>query len=227
MFRKKGVEVLILSDRVDEWALNFLTEFDGKELVSVAKGGLDLGTLEDEAEKKEQEKETGEFADVLTRMKASLGDAVKEVRVTMRLTDSPSCLVADDGEMSANLGADAQGRRAEGARNQADPRDQPAPCAGGEAEGGVGADERRKRHALRTTGRTCCSTRRRWPKAASSRTRRPSSSGSTRCSAPAPDRGTPLESPAPAGLFHSSAARQATVSTTSMLPRVAFEYGQT
>jgi len=103
VFRKKGVEVLILSDRVDEWALNFLTEFEGKELVSVAKGGLDLGTLEDEAEKQEQEKESGEFADVLVRMKTSLGDAVKEVRVTMRLTDSPSCLVADDGEMSANL----------------------------------------------------------------------------------------------------------------------------
>ena len=103
VFRKKGVEVLILSDRVDEWALNYLTEFEGKELVSVAKGGLDLGSLEDEAEKKEQEKESGEFADVLTRMKVSLGDAVKDVRVTMRLTDSPSCLVADDGAMSANL----------------------------------------------------------------------------------------------------------------------------
>ncbi|MEO8937389.1 MAG: molecular chaperone HtpG, partial [Burkholderiaceae bacterium] len=103
IFRKKGVEVLILSDRVDEWALNFLTEFEGKEVVSVAKGGLDLGTLEDEAEKKEQEKESGEFADVLVRMKAALGDAVKEVRVTMRLTDSPSCLVADDGDMSGNL----------------------------------------------------------------------------------------------------------------------------
>ena len=103
IFRKKGVEVLILSDRVDEWALNFLTEFDGKELVSVAKGGLDLGTLEDEAEKQEQAKESDEFADVLSRMKVSLGDAVKEVRVTMRLTDSPSCLVADEGEMSGNL----------------------------------------------------------------------------------------------------------------------------
>ena len=103
IFRKKGVEVLILSDRVDEWALSFLTEFDGKELVSVAKGGLDLGSLEDEAEKQEQAKESDEFAEVLSRMKVSLGDAVKEVRVTMRLTDSPSCLVADEGEMSGNL----------------------------------------------------------------------------------------------------------------------------
>ena len=103
IFRKKGVEVLIMSDRVDEWALGFLHEFDGRELVSVAKGGLDLGKLEDEFEKAEQEKESGDFADVVAKMKATLGDAVKEVRVTFRLTDSPSCLVADDGAMSANL----------------------------------------------------------------------------------------------------------------------------
>ena len=103
IFRKKGVEVLIMSDRVDEWALNFLHDFDGKELVSVAKGGLDLGQLEDESEKAEQEKESGAFADVIAKMKASLGDAVKDVRVTFRLTDSPSCLVADDGAMSGNL----------------------------------------------------------------------------------------------------------------------------
>lgn len=103
IFRKKGVEVLIMSDRVDEWALNFLHEFDGKELVSVAKGGLDLGKLEDESEKAEQEKESGEMADVVAKMKTALGDAVKDVRVTFRLTDSPSCLVADDGAMSANL----------------------------------------------------------------------------------------------------------------------------
>jgi molecular chaperone HtpG len=103
IFRKKGLEVLIMSDRVDEWALNFLHEFDGKELVSVAKGGLDLGKLEDESEKAEQEKESGEFADVVAKMKATLGDTVKDVRVTFRLTDSPSCIVADDGAMSANL----------------------------------------------------------------------------------------------------------------------------
>ena len=97
IFRKKGVEVLLLSDRVDEWALNFLTEFDGKELTSVSKGGLDLGKLEDESEKKEQEKEAGEFAEVIAKMKIALGDAVKDVRVTFRLTDSPACIVADDG----------------------------------------------------------------------------------------------------------------------------------
>ena len=103
IFRKKGVEVLLMSDRVDEWALSFLTQYEGKELVSVAKGGLDLGTLADEKEKQEQEIESGEFADVVSRMKTSLGDAVKDVRVTFRLTESPSCLVADDGAMSENL----------------------------------------------------------------------------------------------------------------------------
>lgn len=103
IFRKKGVEVLLLSDRVDEWALSFLTKYDDKELVSVAKGGLDLGKLEDEEEKKEQEKEAGEFADVIAKMKEALGEAVKDVRVTFRLTDSPACIVADDGAMSGNL----------------------------------------------------------------------------------------------------------------------------
>ncbi len=102
IFRKKGVEVLLLTDRVDEWALSYLTQFDGKDLVSVAKGGLDLGTLADE-EKQEQEKESGEFADVVSRMKTALGDKVKDVRVTFRLTDSPSCVVSDDGAISGNL----------------------------------------------------------------------------------------------------------------------------
>ncbi len=103
IFRKKGVEVLLMSDRVDEWALGFLHEFDGKELVSVAKGGLDLGQLEDEEEKKQQEAESGDFAPVVARMKTVLGDAVKDVRVTFRLTDSPSCLVSDEGAISGNL----------------------------------------------------------------------------------------------------------------------------
>ena len=103
IFRKKGVEVLLMSDRVDEWALSFLTQYDGKGLVSVATGGLDLGTLADEQEKQQQEKESGEFADVVSRMKAALGEAVKDVRVTFRLTDSPSCLVSDEGAISGNL----------------------------------------------------------------------------------------------------------------------------
>jgi molecular chaperone HtpG len=103
VFRKKGIEVLLLSDRVDEWVVSHLTEFDGKELVSVAKGGLDLGKLEDEAEKKEQEKEAGEFKDLIEKIKASLAGKVKEVRVTHRLTDSPACLVADEHDIGANL----------------------------------------------------------------------------------------------------------------------------
>ena len=103
IFRKKGIEVLLLSDRVDEWVVGNLTEFDGKPLASVAKGGLDLGKLEDEAEKAAVEKETGELKDLLDKMKTSLGDKVKEVRVTHRLTDSPACLVADEHDMGMNL----------------------------------------------------------------------------------------------------------------------------
>ncbi|MHB1116966.1 molecular chaperone HtpG [Sideroxydans sp.] len=103
VFRKKGIEVLLLSDRVDEWALSYLTEFEGKQLASVAKGGLDLGALEDAAEKQEQEKQADELKPLLDKIKSSLADKVKEVRVTHRLTDSPACLVADDNDMSANL----------------------------------------------------------------------------------------------------------------------------
>ncbi len=103
VFRKKGIEVLLLSDRVDEWVVGHVTEFDGKELVSVAKGGLDLGALEDEAEKKEREQEATELGDLVGRIKASLGERVKEVRVTHRLTESPACLVADLHDMSGNL----------------------------------------------------------------------------------------------------------------------------
>jgi len=103
VFRKKGIEVLLMSDRVDEWAMSYLTEFDGKQFASVAKGGLDLGKLEDEAEKQAQEKEAGEFKELTDKIKASLADRVKEVRVTHRLTDSPACLVADEHDLSGNL----------------------------------------------------------------------------------------------------------------------------
>ena len=103
IFRKKGIEVLLLSDRVDEWVASHLTEFDGKHLQSVAKGGLDLGKLEDEAEKKEAEKAADEYKDLLDKVKTSLGDKVKDVRITHRLTDSPSCLVSDEHDPSGNL----------------------------------------------------------------------------------------------------------------------------
>jgi molecular chaperone HtpG len=103
IFRKKGVEVLLLTDRVDEWMLSFLSAFEGKDLVSVAKGGLDLGTLEDEAEKKEHEQTETQYQDLVGKMKTALADKAKDVRVTFRLTDSPACLVADEHELSANL----------------------------------------------------------------------------------------------------------------------------
>jgi len=103
IFRKKGVEVLLLTDRVDEWMLSFLNDFEGKELHSVAKGGLDLGKLEDEAEKKEHAETETQYQELVGKMKEALADKAKEVRVTFRLTDSPACLVADEHELSGNL----------------------------------------------------------------------------------------------------------------------------
>ena len=103
VFSKKGIEVLLLTDRVDEWMTNSLTEFDGKQLQSVAKGDLDLGELEDEAEKKAQEETDKNFEDLIERVKKTLGDKVKDVRITHRLTDSPACVGADSNDMSANL----------------------------------------------------------------------------------------------------------------------------
>jgi molecular chaperone HtpG len=103
IFRKKGIEVLLLSDRVDEWMLGSLTEFDGKPLQSVAKGDLDLGKLEDEAEKEQQKKVEDEYKSLVEKIQATLGDRVKEVRVTHRLTDSPACLVAGEHDLSGNL----------------------------------------------------------------------------------------------------------------------------
>jgi molecular chaperone HtpG len=103
IFRKKGIEVLLLAERVDEWVVGSLTEFDGKQLQSVAKGGLDLGSLEDAKDKEETEKAAGEYKDLIEKIKTELGDKVKDVRVTHRLTDSPSCLVADEHDLGGNL----------------------------------------------------------------------------------------------------------------------------
>ena len=103
IFRKKGIEVLLMSDKVDEWLLGTLTEFEGKKLQSIAKGDLDLGKLESETEKEAQKKIEEEAKSLIERVKASLGDAVKEVRVTHRLTDSPACLVAGEHDLSGNL----------------------------------------------------------------------------------------------------------------------------
>ncbi|MBU3707793.1 MAG: molecular chaperone HtpG [Burkholderiaceae bacterium] len=103
IFRKKGVEVLLLTDRVDEWMLSFLSEFEGKQLVSVAKGDLDLGKLEDESEKKQKEETQTEYKELIEKMKKSLDAKAADVRVTFRLTDSPACLVAGENELSGNL----------------------------------------------------------------------------------------------------------------------------
>ncbi len=118
IFRKKGIEVLLLSDRVDEWLVGGLPEFEGKKLQSVAKGDLDLGKLEDEAEKAQQKKVEDEFKPLVERIQTALGDQVKEVRVTHRLTDSPACLVAGEHDMSANLERllKAAGQNAPGAK---------------------------------------------------------------------------------------------------------------
>jgi molecular chaperone HtpG len=103
IFRKKGVEVLLMWERVDEWLMSHLTEFDGKQLVSVTRGELDLGDLEDDASKQAQEEAEKANAGLVERVKKSLGEAVKEVRVTHRLTDSPSCIVTDAHGMSTQM----------------------------------------------------------------------------------------------------------------------------
>ena len=103
IFRKKGIEVLLLVDRVDEWMLSHLYEFEGHPLQSVAKGSVDLGTLQDEAEKKEAEAAATAFAPLQERLKTALKDRAKDVRVTTRLVDSPACIVVEDGDMSAHL----------------------------------------------------------------------------------------------------------------------------
>jgi len=103
VFRKKGIEVLLFTDRVDEWMLSHLYEFDGKPLQSVAKGGVDLGKLQDEEEKKAAEAAAESFKPVLERLKATLKDRAKDVRTTTRLVDSPACIVVDEGDMSSHL----------------------------------------------------------------------------------------------------------------------------
>ena len=103
VFRKLGVEVLLLFERVDEWVVSSLIEFDGRPLRSVATGGLDLGKLGDDASKEQQEKEATEYKGLVERIQTVLKDQASEVRVTQRLTDSPACLVSDEHGMSTNL----------------------------------------------------------------------------------------------------------------------------
>ena len=103
VFKKKGIEVLLMTDRVDEWALNFLNEFDGTPMQSVAKGAVDLGTLQDEEEKKAAEEAAEAFKPLLAKLKEALKDKAEDVRVTSRLVDSPACLVVTDNGMSMQL----------------------------------------------------------------------------------------------------------------------------
>jgi len=103
VFKKKGIEVLLLSDRIDEWLVSHMTEFDGKPLQSVARGDLDLGKVGDEEEEKIREEADEEFKDVIERVKKSLGDKISEARMSKRLTDSPSCLVLNEQDMSAQM----------------------------------------------------------------------------------------------------------------------------
>jgi molecular chaperone HtpG len=103
IFRKKGIEVLLMADRVDEWALNYVHEFDGTPLQSVARGAVDLGTLQDEGEKKAAEEAAEAFKPVLARLKEALKGKAEDVRVTTRLVDSPACLVVSDNGMSMQL----------------------------------------------------------------------------------------------------------------------------
>jgi molecular chaperone HtpG len=100
IFRKKGIEVLLMFDRVDEWLVSHLTEYEGKKLQSVAKGELDLGTVETGEEKKEHKKIEKEAKDVVKRIKKALGDKVEDVRVSHRLTSSPACIVLNEHDMA-------------------------------------------------------------------------------------------------------------------------------
>ncbi len=103
IFRKKGIEVLLMVDRVDEWALNYLNDFDGTPLQSVAKGAVDLGKLQDDDEKKAAEEAQTQFKPILDKLKEVLKDKATDVRATSRLVDSPACLVVQDGDMSTQL----------------------------------------------------------------------------------------------------------------------------
>ncbi|QJQ95331.1 MULTISPECIES: molecular chaperone HtpG [Halomonadaceae] len=103
IFRKKGIEVLLLSERIDEWLMSHLTEFDGKAFVDIAKGELDLGEIEGEEEKKAQEETAKAKEELVKRVKEALGEEVQEVKVTHRLTDSPACVVLPEHEMGFQM----------------------------------------------------------------------------------------------------------------------------
>jgi molecular chaperone HtpG len=103
LFKKKDIEVLLMHDRVDEWMMSYLTEYSDKKFASVAKGEVDLGDLHDKEDKKKEEEASKDYQELLSKMKDILGDKVKEVRVSSRLTDSPSCLVVEEHDMAVSM----------------------------------------------------------------------------------------------------------------------------
>lgn len=103
VFRKKGIEVLLLSDRIDEWLMGYLQDFDSKKIVDVARGGLDLGDIETEDEKKAQEKANEEHKDLVARVKAAFSEELEDVRMTHRLVESPACIVVGENDMGAQM----------------------------------------------------------------------------------------------------------------------------
>ncbi len=103
LFKKKGIEVILMSSRVDEWAMNFLTQFDGIQLQNIAKGAVDLGDLQDEAEKEEAKKAEENLKPVVDKLKNALGERAKDVQVSTRLVDSPACLVVGEGELTPQM----------------------------------------------------------------------------------------------------------------------------
>ncbi len=103
IFKKKGIEVILMHDRIDEWLMSHLQDFDGRQFQDISRGELDLGKLEDEEDMPVQEKPEKEFVKLAERLKENLGDKVKEVRVTHRLTDSPACLAVDENDMAMQI----------------------------------------------------------------------------------------------------------------------------
>jgi molecular chaperone HtpG len=171
VFKKKGIEVLLMTDRVDEWALNYLHDFDGTPLQSVAKGAVDLGKLQDEAEKKAAEEAAEAFKPVLARLKEALKDKAEDVRVTTRLVDSPACLVVKDHGMSTQLA------RMLKQAGQTAPDVKPVLEVNAEHALVKKLDGSVHFHDLATS----CSTRPCWPRAACRTIRPPMCDGSTRC----------------------------------------------
>lgn len=102
-FKSKGLEVILMFDRIDEWLMNYLTEFDGKQFQAITKAGLDLSTFEDEAEKEQQKETEEQFKSVIERTKTYLGDRVKEVRTTFKLANTPAVVVTDDYEIGTQM----------------------------------------------------------------------------------------------------------------------------